>query len=371
MLNRRALIKGVLASGLLPLQSAIGEIVDLAPLPKDRYLAGGFRHGPRVTPRLAVGINELVILSLTTLTQERYPVGCDIHSVAINPTDQSEVFGFAKEQPYATKVLRHGVAGSAQLIHARKDFYSSGHGVVLPDGQHFAMSEVDLDRTHKGLVVFRNCSRLKVEAVFDSGGLYPHEMAIDSDRNLLIVANGSPKQSCIAYIELQSGKLLERIPISDRQQMARHFCQVDQNTIVVAGWSNPESALHEKKHAARIFATSRSKHETINLTIPTDELAGGFARQYLSIAENPNLGLIAATCEEMSAVVIFTAHDLQFHSLVGVRSPKGIASGDRSSAFVFNDSQGDVHIIDTKLSKASRNISVGARINGSHIAIIS
>jgi hypothetical protein len=121
-----------------------------------------------------------------------------------------------------------------------------GHGVVLPGGQHFAMTERVLGdsasdpKMLEGRIVIRDAVTLNPVDELPSYGIRPHEIRLTDDGQHLVVANyGSVAEEgdgpedyaapphvlapAIAIIEVASGRLVTRIAGAKPEDELRHL----------------------------------------------------------------------------------------------------------------------------------------------------
>lgn len=126
-----------------------------------------------------------------------------------------------------------------------------GHAVFSPDGRYLIATENEIS-SGAGLITIRDSqSGYSVVEQFSSGGIGPHELKLMPDRKTLVVANGGilthPEQGrtklnlgsmqpSLAYIDLQSGNVLEQVLMPEplHQLSIRHFDINSQGQVAIA-----------------------------------------------------------------------------------------------------------------------------------------
>ncbi len=78
------------------------------------------------------------------------------------------------------------------LLETPKGYEFSGHGVVLPDGEHAAISirsqNIDKDKKRGKLGIY-NLRTFKLEETYETGGYVPHDMVINNEKTHLVVTH--------------------------------------------------------------------------------------------------------------------------------------------------------------------------------------
>ncbi len=129
-----------------------------------------------------------------------------------------------------------------------------GHGVFSPDARRLFVSENDY-ANNRGVIGVYETDNLKRIGEFPSFGVEPHELAILSGGKTLVVANGgiethpdferrklnlSSMASSLAYIDLASATVQERVEPPHHQLSLRHLTVTpDDRVIVGAQYQGP------------------------------------------------------------------------------------------------------------------------------------
>lgn len=122
-----------------------------------------------------------------------------------------------------------------------------GHGVCSADGDLLYVTENDY-QNRRGVIGVYETGQLRRIREMGSFGIEPHELALLSDGNTLVVANGGiethpdferrklnlPSMAPnLAYIDARSGRLLERVVPPHHQLSLRHLAVTPDDTVIV------------------------------------------------------------------------------------------------------------------------------------------
>ncbi|MEM7364407.1 MAG: DUF1513 domain-containing protein, partial [Pseudomonadota bacterium] len=125
-----------------------------------------------------------------------------------------------------------------------RHFY--GHAVITED-RHLISTENDVNGG-RGLLVKRRLSDLAVVSEYDSGGLGPHEIAMMSDGQTLVVANGGivtdPERASeklnvptmapnLTLIDSRTGEVHHTVTLPNHQSSIRHLAVTADDVVVV------------------------------------------------------------------------------------------------------------------------------------------
>ena len=333
------------------------------------FYACGYKKGPMVHPREALGDNYISLMAQDGREPTLIKVKPDIHSVAVNPKDPNLCYGFAKEQPFACAVDLRNPKG-VRTIDTRPGLFSSGHGVCTPDGKWLLTSEVD-EASRNGFIVTRNAKTLKFEAITTSHGKYPHELKFLPDKKTLVVANGGDGESSFVFMEYPSGKLLDKIPSVESFQKIRHFTLGLDGKFAIAGWpvgaSVPNTTGYPPARVMHGFRAAGKTHMEI-LDIPPEVNAGRtIPIQYLSIALNPRTNIAGTTCEDNGTLIFFDMNTMKFIKFLEMTHPKGIAVSADQKHYAVSGMDGMMHFIDADTLKIVPEKSINAMMNNSHL----
>ena len=201
----------------------------------------------------------------------------------------------------------------------------------------------------------------KIKWRLDSGGVGPHEFKLLDD-NTLVVANGGIRtqgrekinidtmRPNLAYIELPTGRLLEKVELEPRfhQCSIRHIACNQQGQVLVAMQFEgdrsvlaPLIALHHRGQALRLLSMPKHLHSKLN--------------HYTGSACVDNSGRYAAvSAPRGNRIVCFDLDSEICLGSVTVSDGCGLApSGDKGGFFV-SSGRGRLYRIDAKSLKKTR-----------------
>ncbi len=180
----------------------------------------------------------------------RLSLGFLPHGMAVHPRSPTRALWFEKWGPGAAFVdLAEGLLLGKPAPLPGHQFY--GHGAFSPDGALAYCVETELG-TGRGVISVRDASASGDFAVLGelaSYGCKPHDCVLLLPEKLLAVTNGAgdalktPGRVCL--IELESGKLIERLEVPDRRLNAGHLALDSARNLAVV--SAPRDGLPESE----------------------------------------------------------------------------------------------------------------------------
>lgn len=292
------------------------------------------------------------------------------HGFATMPARPAVAALFEKRGPHACLVEL--TTGRARPIAAgeRRAFY--GHGVFSPDSRYIYGVEIDTD-THEGLLVIREASTARPLAEMKTYGKNPHECLLLSDGATLAITNGggplgdtsADAAPCVTFVDLESRKLIERVPLSDPRINAGHVAVGDDGAIAVV--SAPREGLRETEDDGGFSLGRRGAG------LPLDKRpaprAGAYVGESLSVAIHEPTGTALATHPWGGALSLWRVGDGELLASFDLESPRGVAVTLDGRYFVVSHGKdGAVSLLDPSarafVAGSTRNI---GRFTGSHV----
>lgn len=176
-----------------------------------------------------------------------------IHQAAPAP-DRRRAFVSSLEGESFLLIELAGLGLETLLAPHAPGFVGGGHAVWSPEGAAVYVTERRAPRpfsgdpkAHEGRVVVRDGGDGRVLAVWPSGGIAPHDIALLPDGRTLAVAHyGSPDsgrgphgpvapgvvEPSIAFLDRHDGRLLDRLVGPDRGLEIRHLTALDSERVV-------------------------------------------------------------------------------------------------------------------------------------------
>lgn len=335
---------------------------------KGHILGGGaYAEGNQIHHCLAI-----LDLDAPDPTPRRASLGFLPHGVNIDPSAPHRAAVFEKKGPGACLVdLREGVQERALTTAAERHFY--GHGAYSADGALLYATESRLDRGNEGVLVVRDARGLQELGEIHTYGKSPHDCQIIEDGRVMVVANGGgahggPDAGSVVWIELSSGKLLERLEIEDARYNAGHFALAGVDLAVV---SAPRDGLPagQPQRGAVSLRQRRGPLATMKKPAKAVERMAG---ETLSVVIDEERRVALATHPLGDAVTVWDLRKGALLEVLEVPGPRGVALAlDRGSYLLSHLASGVPQL--TEISVETRR-PTGFRVrpsflSGSHISV--
>ncbi len=233
--NRRHLLKALAAAGLMP-GMTIG-----ANTPRPSLLVSAYYH-----VHAGKLDNRLCWTDPATGELRTINTGFRGHGLYPHPVKPSRLVLFARRPGRRLIEIDLRNANVVRQVEAGRNRHFYGHGVFTGDGRYLYTTENDFERG-RGMIVVRDGDTLAVVNEFPSEGIGPHDIRMLSDDQTLVIANGGilthpdrPRrklnlddmQPNLAYLDRQSGQLLEQHHLSDHQLSIRHLAVTQDDQVI-------------------------------------------------------------------------------------------------------------------------------------------
>lgn len=295
-MNRRDFIQGLVAMGISPSL--------LAKNPETRDLFFSAQGAQQTQYGFAAFPNTLPAGENT---------GFRGHGASQNPVEKHRVVLFAR-RPGTEGVevdLRSGKILRRFQAQTKRHFF--GHGTFSADGKVLYTTESNLEND-LGVIGIRDGATYEWLGEFDSHGVGPHDIHLMPDQKTLVVANGgiltrpetgrqklnlNTMSPNLAYINAQTGKLVEKASIIEKKASIRHLAVAKDGTVAIAmqlqrqamnhQGAVPIAAIHRKGHPIKLLEAPDNlwfalqdylgsvaiseAHDTVGFTSPHGNLA--------------------------------------------------------------------------------------------------
>lgn len=248
------------------------------------------------------------------------------HGFAFHPSDRTRVATFEKHGPGACEVDLPGRAVRRTIpTHPARSFY--GHGAYSPDGAILYATET-LRATREGVLVARDAESLAELGEVPTHGLAPHDCTLRPD-GVMVVTNGGgalddPRdlaRPCVTWIELATGRLLERLTLASPSYNAGHLALDDGGALALV--SAPRDGLDAATHRGAL--TLRAPGATARTVTPPREVADAMLGETLSVLLDARRDLVVAT-NPTGGLVSFWHLDGRCRGALRARAPRGVAA---------------------------------------------
>ena len=290
------------------------------------------------------------------------------HSFAVRPGGCTAVHFARRPGRFASVVdLTHGTIARTVETPDGRHFY--GHGVYSPDGRLLYATENDFEGERGVIGVYdaaRGCTRV---GELPSHGIGPHEIALLSDGETLVVANGGiathpdlPRVKLnlptmapsLCHIDRQSGALRRELTLDPALHRLgiRHLAVSPDDTVVVAMQYEGPS-----RDRVPLVALQRGEGRLRFLDGPHSVLRA--MKNYCgSVCFDPGGRTIAVSAPRGNLVTFWDVGTGRYLSSAKVSDGCGVAPGAKPREFLASSGLGGVVVIDAR-SGAARPLAVG------------
>ena len=229
---------------------------------------------------------------------------------------------------------------SGQVVHhirPEQGYHFYGHGVLSTKRNTLLTSENNYD-TGNGFIVERDASNYQVINRYPSGGIGPHQIALMSDGETLVIANGGIKthpeqprkklnidsmRPNLSYLDLVSGNIIEQHQLDNPQLSIRHL-GVSAKDKVIAGLQYqgirtdlvPLAASHIQGSALKYLKAPNQQWRSMN--------------QYTaSICVDEYNALVAISCPRADMITYWSLHNDSFIGTERLSDGAGLAYTDK------------------------------------------
>ena len=243
---------------LLKTLSALGVVTPATMLPATSHgWFGDWFSGRHATAEKSTGF----FLSAQGDSVERYALswvnqqqphsinaGFRGHGLAQNPTRPSQVVMFARRPGVQGLVIDAQQGQEQTRFRCTSGKHLHGHGVFSQDGQWLFTSESDI-ASGRGEICVRDTDQFKVQQVFASHGIGPHEISLLPDGKTLVVANGGLRthpdsgrkvlnldtmDSSLTLLNSENGALIQQHKLANSKSSIRHLDVGQDGSVAVA-----------------------------------------------------------------------------------------------------------------------------------------
>ncbi len=298
---------------------------------------------------------------------EQIPINFFAHGISINPSSTNQLFLFQKKGPGAYEIDLK----TRQVIHymtPSEGCHFYGHGAYSKDGSLLFAVESYLNN-HDEIISVRDAKSLDILGEFPSYGKNPHDCHLFSNGELLAITNGggtldSTDSPSVCYVDVESGKLVEKIELPDKRINAGHLVLSKNQDLGVV--SAPRSGLPESDLAGVSFR--KFGNEIIDLQAP-DGIKNRYIGETLSAAIHKESNTFAVTTPKGDLVSFWDTKNHQFKKYIDLPKPRGITTTSDGKYFIVSyGSQASLGLISTDSLELQKQTSINATyITGSHI----
>ena len=309
----------------------------------------------------------------------RFPVPYRAHAVTVNPLQQSAVF-FARRPGTELYVVDLKNQELQQVVSSAHDRHFFGHGVFAADGQYLYTTENAYQQKH-GVIGVYDTSDYRRIGEFHSGGIGPHQLALLSDGETLVIASGGilthpdqPRkelnldtmQSSLIYLDSRSGQVIDQFMPSLAQMSIRHLAVSDKDQVIIGvQFQGARSELLP-------LVLSHQGETQLQPMIANDSHWLSQNQYIASIAIDNSRQIAVTTSPRGNSISLW---DMNSHTLIASHFLKDVAGAEFSSAtnqFIVSNGGGEVFAINPDAPEQLHNYFINRSLRwDNHLAITS
>jgi hypothetical protein len=202
------------------------------------------------------------------------------------------------------------------------EFY--GHGGYSADAARVYATEYDA-KTYEGKMVVRDAADFKILGEFPTYGDWPHDCQFIDGGKVVAVTNGGGHleggaKPCVTYVEVESGKLLEKVEFANPNINAGHLFINAQGDLAVL--HAMREGLDTKEALGGLSLRPKGKSCT-QMANPA-EIVNAMKGETLSQAWHEKDGVIGVTNPFGNLISFWKMADTSYVSRIKLKQPRGI-----------------------------------------------
>ncbi|MDB4935388.1 MAG: uncharacterized protein JWP87_2360 [Labilithrix sp.] len=329
-------------------------------------LIGGSRYVRASTglPFFSLDLLDLENIKLRTIDVTFLP-----HGFATMPGRDTTAAVFEKRGPNAAVIEL--LEGKVRPIAAGPGRAFYGHGLFSPDAKQIYAVEIDTD-THEGLLSVRDADTFEVTGEIATDGKNPHDALLLDDGTTLVVTNGggelgSDAPASVAFIDLPSRRVVDRVLVADEQLNAGHVAVGTDGTIAVV--SAPRDGLPGATSLGGMSLRRAGERGGLERLREPDATTKRMIGESLSVCIHEKSGVVAATHPFGGLLTLWNLAERKLLRSFEMVSARGVTlTLDGRYFAVSHGLGGSLSLIDptTQQLVKDETMEIG-RLTGSHI----
>lgn len=250
------------------------------------------------------------------------------HGIAFDPRDSHRAAIFEKKGPGACIIdLQARQITTSIPTSTTRRFY--GHGAFSADGSLLYATETCLDRDLAGVLVVRDAQTFVELGTLPTYGAAPHDCRLIHEGKTMVVANGGgdlntpgSAPACVTYIDLASGKLLQRVKLSSPRINAGHIDVTAAADLVIV--SAPRDGMKDPNN--QLGAVSlRTKARALKTLSEPKAVVSRMRGETLSVVINESTRVALTTHPLGDCVSIWHLDTASCLGTLDLKEPRGVA----------------------------------------------
>ncbi|HEY0840253.1 MAG TPA: DUF1513 domain-containing protein [Vulgatibacter sp.] len=358
-ITRRHLLAGLVAGGA----SLALERDAFAARPRSaRGTILGFGKGiaPDGTPLFVGAIADLDDRSLGLVDLDFFG-----HGFARHPTQPDRAIVFEKRGPGCCEIdLKQ--RRMVRKIPAPPGCSFYGHGTFSKDGETLFVAETEL-KSYDGRIAILDGKTLEEIGTFPTYGSSPHDCMLVGNGAALAVTNGGSaavdSPGSVAFVEVKTGKLLEKLPVPDQRLNAGHVAISEKGDVVAI--SAPRDGLPLEEAGGVSIRPAKGSFATMGQPAAVTK---GLRGEALSVAVHDQRRLAAVTHPDANLVTIWDLATAKLVKTLSMPAPRGITATLDGADLVVSHSGGKLSMVPWRDLEAAAPLPLGQTpFGGSHL----
>lgn len=298
----------------------------------------------------------------------RIPIGFLGHGFTQDPKNRARAALFEKKGPGGC-IVDLDALSVVRPIAASPGCAFYGHGLFSLDGSKLFVVEASLDSL-SGRITVRDGQSLEVVDEVPTYGAAPHDCLFVDDGRTLVVTNGggrleSRDAPSVAFIDLESGALREKLPITNPRINAGHLAIASNGAIAVV--SAPRAGLPEETTPGGV-SLKPSGGDLVSVTEPAD-VTSKMLGESLSVCIHEPSQIALVTNPRGNLVTFWHVGERRLVKTLEVKSPRGVTLAADGATFVLGCGlEATVKLVSTDTLDVVEGRSYPASlVSGSHV----
>lgn len=276
---------------------------------------------------------------------------------------QNRIIAFARRPGTKLHIIDVASKLVVKELNAQPQHHFFGHGVLNADESLLFTTENYFDEQiteRDGLITVRNTKDFSIVQQFSSQGVGPHQLALLSDNQTLVIANGGihthpvksreklnldTMQPNLSYINTLNGELMAKHQLPDKHLSIRHLCVANDDTVYFGcQYQGAVYQLNPLIYAHKIGQKIQSMKATENEWMRF--------KQYIASLSVNDKNELAVTSPRGGVVSIWDRNTRKLKSLLALDDTAGVANS--TGRFIATTGRGNLVGVDKALSAINK-----------------
>jgi hypothetical protein len=244
-----------------------------------------------------------------------------------------------------------------------------GHGLFSKDGSKIYVVEAEL-ASKAGRLTVRDAKTLRSLGELGTFGSSPHDCLLVDDKRTLVVTNGGgdfggSDAPSVVFVDVESGKLHERITLTNPRLNAGHVAVTSDGSIAVV--SAPRQGLPEETSQGGL-SLRPAGGQMLSVKQPSD-VTRAMIGESLSVAVHEPSGIALVTNPKGALVTFWHMAERRLVKTMKIVSPRGVTLTKDGRWFVLGCKlEAEVVLVSTESLEPAPDKGYGSwLVSGSHV----